>query len=116
MSDTKRDLWSWAELSVSVVSGIAIALLLGYFGWQYRLGRQEARNTDRIRNATQICDPPPTSYCVIVPIREYVSKHCFCLGLYTVLSQGGNNLHTFSRIGSTGYDTIPNHFELWLAP
>ena len=54
MTDTKRDLWSWAELLISVVSGIAIPLLLGYFGWQYRLDQQEARNTDRIRNATEL--------------------------------------------------------------
>jgi hypothetical protein len=54
MTDTNRDLWSWAELSVSVVSGIAIPLLLGYFGWQYRLDQKEARNTDRIRNATEL--------------------------------------------------------------
>jgi hypothetical protein len=54
MTDTKRDLWSWAELLISVVSGIAIPLLLGYFGWQYRLDQKEARNTDRIRNATEL--------------------------------------------------------------
>jgi len=54
MTDTNRDLWSWAELSVSVFSGILIPLLLGYFGWQYRLDQKAARNTDRIRNATEM--------------------------------------------------------------
>jgi hypothetical protein len=54
MRESNRDLWSWAELFISVVSGIAIPLLLGYFGWQYRLDQKEARNTDRIRNATEL--------------------------------------------------------------
>jgi hypothetical protein len=103
MTDTKRDLWSWAELLISVVSGIAIPLLLGYFGWQYRLDQQEACNTDRIRHATELL------------ASEHWRERVMGGGSCGTTAPGINSIRMLGDF-STDYDTIPNHFELWLTP
>lgn len=54
MDREERDIWAWSELIVSMLSGVAIPLVLGYFSYQFRADQQKAHNTDRIRNSIEL--------------------------------------------------------------
>lgn len=54
MDQNERDLWAWAELFVTLLSGVAIPLVLGYFSYQFRSDQLRAQNTDRIRNSVEL--------------------------------------------------------------
>lgn len=50
----ERDLWDWAEMAISVLSGVAVPLILFYFGYHFRQDQQAVRNTDRVRNSIDL--------------------------------------------------------------
>lgn len=54
MNRDERDIWAWTELVISMLSGIAIPLVLGYFSYQFRADQQKAQKTDRIRNSIEL--------------------------------------------------------------
>jgi len=53
-SRLERDIWGWTEMTISVLSGVAVPLILFYFGYHFRQDQQEARNTDRVRNSIDL--------------------------------------------------------------
>ncbi len=54
MDQAERDMWAWVELLVTVLSGIAIPLVLGYVSYQFRADQQTAQDTDRVQHAVEM--------------------------------------------------------------
>lgn len=54
MSDKRsRDFWDWADLSIRILSGIAIPAILGYFGMRLRAKQQQTSKTEEVRSTIE---------------------------------------------------------------